>query len=95
MPNHTVGTREEWRAARLRLLEDEKALTRRSDELAEQRQALPWVAVPDYTFAGEDGPVLAADGAALHVPADLGRRMSELLGDRRRLGRVPGSPGAP
>jgi len=57
MPNHTVGTREEWRAARLRLLEDEKALTRRSDELAEQRQALPWVAVPDYTFDGEDGPV--------------------------------------
>ncbi|MET1041284.1 MAG: DUF899 family protein, partial [Acidimicrobiales bacterium] len=45
MPNHTVGTREEWRAARLRLLEDEKALTRRSDELAEQRQELPWVAV--------------------------------------------------
>jgi len=37
---HEVGTREEWLAARLELLEAEKELTRRSDELA--RAALPW-----------------------------------------------------
>ena len=45
MPDHKVGTREEWRAARLQLLEAEKALTRRSDELAQMRQQLPWVRV--------------------------------------------------
>ncbi|MGH9157263.1 MAG: DUF899 family protein [Acidimicrobiales bacterium] len=31
-----VGTREEWLAARLTLLDEEKALNRRRDELAEQ-----------------------------------------------------------
>jgi hypothetical protein len=35
MLKHKTGTREEWLAARLKLLEDEKALTRRSDELAD------------------------------------------------------------
>ena len=34
MTDHKTGTREEWLAARLQLLEAEKALTRRSDELA-------------------------------------------------------------
>jgi len=43
MTNHKIGTREEWLAARLELLKDEKALTRRSDELAEWRQKLPSV----------------------------------------------------
>ena len=33
--------REEWLAARLELLEVEKELTRRSDELARQRRPLP------------------------------------------------------
>ena len=42
MSAHTVGTREEWLAARLELLEAEKALTRRSDEVARMRQELPW-----------------------------------------------------
>jgi hypothetical protein len=43
MTDHKTGTRQEWLAARLELLEAEKALTRRSDELArpptEDRQA--------------------------------------------------------
>jgi predicted dithiol-disulfide oxidoreductase (DUF899 family) len=43
MPEHTVGTRKEWLAARLELLEQEKDLTRRSDELALRRRSLPWV----------------------------------------------------
>src|SRR2546425_9239251 len=34
-PSHQTGTREEWLAARLELLKAEKALTRRSDELAQ------------------------------------------------------------
>ena len=34
MTDHKIGTREEWLAARLELLEAEKALTQRGDELA-------------------------------------------------------------
>ena len=45
MTDHKTGTRDEWLAARLELLEAEKALTRRSDELARQRRELPWVRV--------------------------------------------------
>jgi predicted dithiol-disulfide oxidoreductase (DUF899 family) len=55
-PSHAVGTREEWLAARLQLLEAEKELTRRGDEVARQRRDLPWVPVEkDYTFATEEG----------------------------------------
>ena len=50
------GTREEWLTARIELLEREKALTRRSDELAREREALPWVAVEnDYAFETDEG----------------------------------------
>jgi predicted dithiol-disulfide oxidoreductase (DUF899 family) len=46
----------EWLAARTALLAEEKELTRRSDELARERQTLPWVAVEDeYRFQTEDG----------------------------------------
>jgi predicted dithiol-disulfide oxidoreductase (DUF899 family) len=51
-----VGTREEWRAARIELLEREKELTRLSDELARQRQELPWVPVEkEYSFETDEG----------------------------------------
>ena len=51
-----VGTREEWLAARVELLEREKELTRRSDELARQRAELPWVPVEkEYLFDTEEG----------------------------------------
>ena len=36
MIDHKIGTREEWLAAWRKLLKEEKALTRRSDELAQQ-----------------------------------------------------------
>jgi len=45
MTEHTVGTREEWLAARRALLEREKELTRLSDELVQERRELPWVRV--------------------------------------------------
>lgn len=62
MTQHTIGTRQEWLAARLALLEAEKALTRRSDELARQRQALPWVRVErDYRFDTERGSASLAE----------------------------------
>jgi len=57
-----TGTREEWLAARLELLEAEKELTHRSDELARRRQALPWVRVSkDYRFDTEQGSASLAD----------------------------------
>lgn len=56
MISHPVTTREEWQAAREALLVREKAHTRAGDELARERQALPWVRVEqDYRFATEDG----------------------------------------
>jgi predicted dithiol-disulfide oxidoreductase (DUF899 family) len=62
MTAHATGTREQWLAARLELLEAEKELTRRSDELARRRQALPWVPVEkEYRFETEDGPASLAD----------------------------------
>ena len=62
MTTQTVGTREQWLAARLELLEAEKALTRQSDAVAEQRRALPWVPVEkDYRFMTEDGEATLAD----------------------------------
>ena len=61
MTSHKTGTREEWLAARLELLEAEKALTRRGDEVARQRQELPWVRVDkDYRFDTDEGPASLA-----------------------------------
>ncbi len=62
MSEHQTGTREEWLAARLDLLTAEKALTRQSDELARQRQDLPWVRIDkDYRFDTDAGPASLAD----------------------------------
>jgi predicted dithiol-disulfide oxidoreductase (DUF899 family) len=62
MTSHKIATQEEWRAARLELLEAEKALTRRGDELALWRQQLPWVRVDkDYRFETDDGEASLAD----------------------------------
>src|ERR1700684_2836609 len=56
MATHRTGTRKEWLAERLDLLEAEKELTRRSDELAQRRQALPWVRVnKEYRFDTDEG----------------------------------------
>jgi predicted dithiol-disulfide oxidoreductase (DUF899 family) len=68
---HQIVSREEWLAARLGLLQEEKELTRRSDELARRRQELPWVRIDKkYRFETEEG------SASL---ADLFRRRSQLL----------------
>jgi predicted dithiol-disulfide oxidoreductase (DUF899 family) len=53
---HRTGTREEWLAARRRLLEHERQLTHLSDELAHQRRQLPWVPLDtEYAFDTTDG----------------------------------------
>ena len=62
MTSHTTGTREQWLTARLALLEAEKDLTHRSDEVARQRQELPWVRLDkEYRFETDEGSVSLAD----------------------------------
>jgi predicted dithiol-disulfide oxidoreductase (DUF899 family) len=69
--DHKTGTRDEWLAARRELLEAEKALTRRGDELARWRRELPWVRIDkEYRFDTDEG------NASL---ADLFRGRSQLL----------------
>jgi predicted dithiol-disulfide oxidoreductase (DUF899 family) len=59
---HKVVSQEEWLAARLGLLKEEKELTRRSDELARRRQELPWVRInKEYRFDTDEGNVSLAD----------------------------------
>ena len=68
---HQIASREEWLAARMGLLTEEKELTQRSDELARRRQELPWVRVDkDYRFETDE------ESASL---ADLFRGRSQLL----------------
>ncbi|HZF14676.1 MAG TPA: DUF899 domain-containing protein, partial [Steroidobacteraceae bacterium] len=62
MSKHTVGTRKDWFERRLELLQAEKEHTRRADELAKQRQALPWVRVEKaYRFDTDTGSAALAD----------------------------------
>ncbi|SDR58387.1 DUF899 domain-containing protein [Paraburkholderia tuberum] len=62
MTTHPIGTREQWLAARRALLDAEKAHTRQGDELARQRQALPWVRVDKaYRFDTDQGSASLAD----------------------------------
>jgi predicted dithiol-disulfide oxidoreductase (DUF899 family) len=56
MADHTIGTREEWLAARDELLAREKEHTRLGDELARQRRELPWVPLEkEYRFETAEG----------------------------------------
>ena len=62
MTDHRTGTREEWLAAPAQLLESEKELTRRGDEVARLRQELPWVPVEkEYSFETDEGTASLAD----------------------------------
>jgi predicted dithiol-disulfide oxidoreductase (DUF899 family) len=62
MTTHITASREQWLAARLELLEAEKELTRRSDDVARQRQQLPWVPVEkDYRFQTDAGTASLAE----------------------------------
>jgi predicted dithiol-disulfide oxidoreductase (DUF899 family) len=62
MTTHTTATRKEWLEQRLSLLDAEKDLTRRSDELARRRQELPWVRIEKpYRFETDAGSASLAD----------------------------------
>jgi predicted dithiol-disulfide oxidoreductase (DUF899 family) len=53
-----IVSAEEWRAARVALLDEEKALTRARDERNRKRRELPMVRVEkDYRFTGAEGEV--------------------------------------
>jgi predicted dithiol-disulfide oxidoreductase (DUF899 family) len=56
MTTHAIAIREKWLEARLDLLAAEKDLTRRSDEVAQLRQRLPWLRIDKtYTFDTDKG----------------------------------------
>jgi predicted dithiol-disulfide oxidoreductase (DUF899 family) len=56
MPLPEIVSPDEWRAARIALLEEEKAMTRARDVLSTHRRQLPMVKVEaDYCFTGPDG----------------------------------------
>jgi predicted dithiol-disulfide oxidoreductase (DUF899 family) len=62
MAEHATGTRDEWLAARLELLDAEKEHTRRGDELARRRRELPWVHVEkEYRFETDEGSATLPD----------------------------------
>jgi predicted dithiol-disulfide oxidoreductase (DUF899 family) len=71
---------EQWLAARLRLLDAEKELTRRGDELAHQRQALPWVAIEkeydpgavDYNYRTADFRPAEQSPALIEIASGAG-----------------------
>jgi predicted dithiol-disulfide oxidoreductase (DUF899 family) len=56
MPEHKVGTREEYEAARAELAKLEAEQAERDQEIQRQRRELPWVPVEkEYEFDTEDG----------------------------------------
>jgi predicted dithiol-disulfide oxidoreductase (DUF899 family) len=72
MSKPTIVSRDEWTAARKRLLVKEKELTRQRDALSAERRKLPMVALEkEYVFEGPDGG---------------GRRtLADLFGKKRQL----------
>ena len=57
MPEHTIGTREEWRAARDELAKLEAEHAALTEKVTARRRQLPWVPVEkEYVFDTEDGP---------------------------------------
>jgi predicted dithiol-disulfide oxidoreductase (DUF899 family) len=56
MPEHKVGTPDEWSTARAALLEREHELNNLDEEVAKEREELPWVRVEkEYVFDTEEG----------------------------------------
>jgi predicted dithiol-disulfide oxidoreductase (DUF899 family) len=56
MPEHTIGTREEWQVARDELAKLEAEQAQRNEEIKQKRLELPWVPVEkEYEFDTEEG----------------------------------------
>lgn len=57
MPGHATASREDWLAARRKLLAREKELTKLQEAVAAERRALPWVKLDKhYAFDTAEGP---------------------------------------
>src|SRR6187401_1012222 len=62
MPEHTIGTREEWQAAREELAKLEAEQAERNEEVKRKRLDLPWVPVEkEYEFDTEVGEKTLAE----------------------------------
>src|SRR5881392_2079821 len=62
MPDRTIGTREEWQAARDELAKLEAEQAEQNDEVKRKRLELPWVPVEkEYEFDTEDGKKTLAE----------------------------------
>jgi len=62
MPEHTIGTREEWQAARNELAKLESEAAERNEEIKRARLELPWVPVEkEYSFDTEEGTKTLAE----------------------------------
>ena len=62
MPEHKIGTREEWQAARDELAKLEGEQAERNEEIKRKRLELPWVPVQkEYEFDTEDGKKTLAE----------------------------------
>lgn len=102
---HTIGTRQAWFAARLELLEAEKALTRQSDDYQCGGHAMDAVPAPApvVEFAGAcgtdaptyslDRPGMSAfvleDGVVYHTYSTYGRGVDALWSMYQWLDRAP------
>jgi len=62
MPEHKIGTREEWQAARDELAKLEAEQAERDEEIKSKRMDLPWVPVEkEYEFDTEEGKKTLAE----------------------------------
>ena len=62
MPEHRIGTRDDWQAARDELAELEAEAAERNEEIKRKRADLPWVPVEkEYEFETEEGTKTLAD----------------------------------
>jgi predicted dithiol-disulfide oxidoreductase (DUF899 family) len=62
MPEHMIGTRREWQAARDQLANLEADQAKQNEEVVKARRNLPWVRVDkDYEFDTEDGKKTLAE----------------------------------
>src|SRR5689334_9137584 len=88
MPEHTIGTREEWQAARAELAKLEAEYAELGQKVANERRGLPWVPVEkQYEFDTEDGKKTLAelfDGRSRLLAYNI------MFGPEYELGACPG-----
>jgi predicted dithiol-disulfide oxidoreductase (DUF899 family) len=91
MPEHRIGTREEWQAARDELARLEAEQAERNEEIKSKRLDLPWVPVEqEYEFDTEEGRKTLAelfDGRSQLLAYNI------MFGPGYTLGACPGCSG--